>query len=197
MKQERKEELMVRWMDGELAPGEMEELQPYLEGEPELRKMQRGHDLVRSELLSAFQGKDVPYGDFFQAKLERAIVAQAISEERAAAKKKTSWRDALRWSLAPVTVGAVALAFLAGTKVTNKPAGSPSAIATVNSVVYTPEGGVSANYFRERNSGTSVILLEGLQPLPDDYDLMASEVSSDASSPDYQLVTAPSQRILY
>lgn len=195
MKQERKEELMVRWMDGELSTGEMEELQPYLEAEPELREMQPGHRDSRKELQRAFRGRDVPYGDFFQTKLARAI--QSASHESAPVRKKASWRDALRWSLAPVTVGAMALAFLAGTKVTHEPIGAASLATTVNSVVYTPEGGVSSNYFQQAGSGTSVILLEGLRPLPDEYDLMASGDGFDATSADFQLVTAKSERVLY
>lgn len=196
MKQERKEELMVRWMDDELSAQELGELEPYLDADPELRVMQNGHREMQGRLRKAFQEGDVPYGDFFQTKLQRAVEFER--HDSAIAKKKSSWRDALRWSLAPVSVGALALAFLAGTKVTHEPAGSARVVAvTVDSVVYTPEGGVSANFFQQRESGTSVIMLEGLQPLPDDFDLMADAMGSQSTPGDIQLVSTSRERAFY
>jgi anti-sigma factor RsiW len=203
MKQERKEELMVRWMDGELSTSEKKELQPFLDADSELREMASAHEMIRKELQSGYRDGDVPYGDFFQTKLERAIqIADAadkpVSPKLSSVGGRASWREAFRWALAPVAVGAMALAFLAGTKVTtDDPTNLSRAVPSGNSVVYTPEGGVSADFFAESASGTSVIVLEGLQPLPDSIDLMASRETTQSDASDFQLINAESKRTMY
>lgn len=199
MNQERKEELIVRWMDDEtLSAAEREELNLILKAEPELKAMQEGHSQIRTELKAAYsEVEDLPYGDFFQTKLEQAI-RKADHEEAAPIKEASSWRDALRWWLAPVAVGAMAVAFLAGTRVGQAPAGERLVVTPVQErpLVYTPEGGVTSTIVDVDTDGTSVIVLDGLQPIPDSYDLMAERSNVGELPDNIQLISAkPSPRI--
>ncbi|MGJ8723869.1 MAG: hypothetical protein ACSHYB_04870 [Roseibacillus sp.] len=202
MNQERKEELIVRWMDDDvLSTGEKEELALILEAEPELHAMKEGHSELRNELQSAFgQTGDVPYGDFFQTKLEQAI-RDADREEGVAAPSKASgtWRDALKWWLAPVAVGAMAVAFLAGTRVGKAPVENQLVVAKEQSrpLVYTPEGGVTSTIVNADAAGTSVIVLDGLQPIPDSYDLMAGGQSVRELPSDVQLISTKGSPQVY
>ncbi len=200
MNQERKEELIVRWMDeATLSASETEELNQILEAEPELKAMREGHSRMRDELQAAFgQSGDVPYGDFFQTKLEQAI-RDADVEETPAAKTSSTWRDALRWWLAPVAVGAMAVAFLAGTRVGKAPVENQLVVAQaqIRPLVYTPEGGVTSTIVNADAQGTSVIVLDGLQPIPDSYDLMAGRESAGELSPSIQLISTKASSQVY
>ncbi|MDQ8189627.1 hypothetical protein [Roseibacillus persicicus] len=191
MKQERKEELVIRWMDDEvLSASENEELKRILEAEPELTAMRAGHSQVREDLLAVYaEPADVPYGDFFQTKLEQAIRDADEADLPPAKPTASSWRDALRWWLAPVAVGAMAVAFLAGTRVGNSPTPERLVVSQNRSVVYTPEGGVTASIVNADGAGTSVIVLDGLQPIPDSFDLMAGGQSFNESDSAVQLIS--------
>lgn len=187
MKQERKEELAVRWMDNEvLSASEHEELAQFLKEEPELEALREGHQLLRNELRGLYaQSRDVPYGDFFQTKLAQAIRDVEASEQKPVRTSGFSWRESLRWWLAPVAVGAMAVAFLAGTRVSKVPSETRLVVAESRPLVYTPEGGVTASVLNADAEGTSVIILDGLVPIPDSFNLMAKAQSSrkdDAAS---------------
>lgn len=200
MNQERKEELVVRWMDDEkLSASESDELAQILEAEPELKAMKKGHSQMRSELQAAYpKTEDVPYGDFFQSKLEQAI-RDAEREEAPAVRAGASWKDTLRWWLAPVAVGAMAVAFLAGTRVGNAPAENRLVVAQAKNrpLVYTPEGGVTSTIVNADAEGTSVIVLDGLQPIPDSYDLMAGGQSVREIDSRIQLISHESSPQVY
>lgn len=200
MNQERKEELVVKWMDDEkLSASESEELKLILEAEPELKSMRESHSQVRDELQAAYRTTpDVPYGDFFQTKLEQAI-RDTEQELKPQEKRSFSWKDTLRWWLAPVTVGAMAVAFLAGTRVGTAPVETQLAVAQEKSrpLVYTPEGGVTSSIVNADAEGTSVIVLEGLQPIPDSHNLMAGGQSVREKGSDVQLISTKSSPQVY
>ena len=202
MNQERKEELIVRWIDDEmLSSSEKEELALVLEAEPELRAMKEGHSELKSELQSAFgQAVDVPYGDFFQTKLEQAIRDSDREESNTApAKSSGTWRDSLKWWLAPVAVGAMAVAFLAGTRVGTEPVESRLVEVQEQSrpLVYTPEGGVTSTIEIADSAGTSVIVLDGLPAIPDSFDLTADNGSLRELPSDVQLITTQGSSKIY
>ena len=197
MKQERKEELIVRWMDDALSAAEVDEMKVILESEPELHELRANHLQTREELQSAFNEiQDVPYGDFFQTKLDQAIRATETPEPEAI--RSLGWKNSLRWWLAPVTVGAMAVAFLAGTRVNSGGTNTVRSIVAVSGpIVYTPEGGVTSNFVDAEGSGTSVIVLDGLPPIPDSFNLMAGGKSLKKDNSEMQLITAKTERKIY
>lgn len=197
MKQERKEELIVRWMDDELPAEARDELNAILEAEPDLKTLKSAHEEVRDSLHAAYpRSQEIPYGDFFQTKLEQAI-REGGESPKASRVRAGGWRDALKWWLAPVAVGAMAVAFLAGTRVNSGPNPTRTVVAVVGPVVYTPEGGVTANFVDAEGSGTSVIVLDGLPPIPDSYDLMAGSPSENLEQEGIRLTSTAKGRRIY
>ena len=204
MSEERKHELLVRWMDGEfLEPEDQRELEVILEAEPELTDLQIGQESLSRDFEKAFKEKsDIPYGDFFQTKLEQAIRdANNPIEERKVVSEPVSWRSALRWWLAPLAAGSMAIAFLAGTRMSPVPTSTETIVKNiglnftdVDPVIYTPEGGVTASVVHDNIYGAEVILLEGLQPLDDSLDLMAKRPESTELTLPIEMVTAESSR---
>ncbi|MBK1834061.1 anti-sigma factor family protein [Roseibacillus ishigakijimensis] len=193
MKQERKEELIVRWMDGEtFSAAEQREVDQLLTAEPELAGMKEGHARLRTELQAAFTpSQDVPYGDFFQTKLEQAIRDSEADRRPVEKSLRASWRESLRWWLAPVALGAMAVAFLAGIRVGHQPTAREIVTTEIRPepVIYIPEGGVTANVVKSDAAGTSVIVLDGLQPIPDSIDLLAGEQTVHESGDPVRLVS--------
>ncbi|MEM9081140.1 MAG: hypothetical protein AAGC74_10660 [Verrucomicrobiota bacterium] len=189
MNQERKEELIVRWMDDELAAADVPELEELLEAEPELREMRDGFSSFRSGLKEVYaREEEMPYGDFFETRLKRAIQDSEVREKVGGLKGGVG--EWFRWWLAPVGAGALALAFLAGAKLSPNRADGSFVALKAATTVYTPEGGVSANFVEVEEAGASVILLEGLQAIPDSTDLMASVRETSESGSGVHLVTA-------
>lgn len=172
MNQERKEELLVKWVDETLSLSDKEELTKLLEAEPELADLKTGHMEVGSQLREAFPSDgDVPYGDFFATRLKRAIEDDAgVSRDEGANAKPSLWSQFLRWGAVPAMAAALVVAFLAGTQVKPPEVGAPEFV--VRPDVYTPAGGVSASYASFDTTGT-VILLEGLESIPESIDLIA------------------------
>ncbi len=207
MNQERKEELIVRWMDDDsLSSSEQEELNRILEAEPELKELRDHHQEVREELQVAFgEAKDVPYGDFFQTKLKQAIrtaerdEVPEVGTPASSSWRSSSWRDALRWWLAPVAVGAMAVAFLAGTRVGKPMIQNRTVVKNLQErpAVYTPAGGVTSSIVNADAEGTSVIVLDGLQPIPDSFNLMAGAHDADDFPEDTLLISAKSSSQIY
>ena len=200
MNQERKEELIVRWMDGEaLSTGETAELDAILKADPELKAMKESHAEISEELRMAYkQPEDVPYGDFFQTKLEQAI-RDSEQVEAAVPERSVSWRDSLRWWLAPVTVGAMAIAFLAGTRVGKPPVTNRQIVLQEpeRPLVFTAEGLVTSTIVNTDADGTSVIVLDGLQPIPDSFELMAVHPESFEQPNDVRLISTESSSQIF
>ena len=160
--------------------------------------MRDGHPDVKRKLQAVFnKTEDVPYGDFFQTKLDQAI--RDSEQEEVAELPMKGWRDALRWWLAPVAVGAMAVAFLAGTRVAKAPAGNQLVVAQEQNrpLVYTPEGGVTSTIVNADAAGTSVIVLDGLQPIPDSFDLMADAQDVQKLPSDVRLISTKGSPQVY
>lgn len=189
MNQERKEELIVKWVDDALTTAEQEEVAKLLEAEPEWRSFKEGHLEVRHQIQAAYPtDADVPYGDFFSSRLQRAIAEDSVSP--AEKSKPSLWSQFLRWGAAPAMAAALAVAFLAGTQVQKPEVAAPEFV--YHPEVYTPAGGVSASYASLENTGT-VILLDGLEAIPESVDLIAKSSGVGAKA---ELVSLVSPRSL-
>ena len=76
MKNDRKEELLTRWMDDGLSDEEMKELEPVLSGSPELHEERARFLLLREKLRDSVPRKvDPPFPDYFNSHLEKLVKA--------------------------------------------------------------------------------------------------------------------------
>ena len=82
MNDDRKEELLTRWMDDALSAEELRELEPVLAENPDLNEERVDYRKLRDELKAAIPAEvEPPYPDFFNAHLER-LVREASGDEQ-------------------------------------------------------------------------------------------------------------------
>ena len=172
MNENRKEELLTRWMDGVLSAAEQSEWEPYLAEHPELEAEREAFQTLRAELRAAVPASvEPPYPDFFNTHLERLIreSRSALGEEAKPA--PGVWRM-LSWWLAPAAAAALVLAFLLGMQLGGPQDGGVVVSAGVSvPAVYSPIASVEAEAVTDKSFGGTVIGLEGLDAIPNSVDL--------------------------
>jgi len=114
----------------------------------------------------------LPYPDFFQSKLMQALEQDPQVSVNTLEKPTTPrWWSPLR--LPATALAAMALCFLGGMQFTKK------STRIQSMVIYTPELGVNAEYFQTSPAEGSVIVLNGVAPLPDSFEFLQTSTSSD------------------
>ena len=169
MKNDRKEELLTRWMDDGLSDEELRELEPVLTEHPELYEERADYARLREELQAAIPAEvEPPFPDFFNSRLERMV-----REEGRGASKADSLRGEgvfnriWLWWMAPAATAAVVAAFLLGMK-SAQPASQGGVVdAAAGSEVYSPLASVSTEVILDRESDSTLLVVEGLAPLAD------------------------------
>ncbi|MDB6136454.1 MAG: hypothetical protein JWM59_4697 [Verrucomicrobiales bacterium] len=181
---EMNEELMTRWIDGQLSPEEQASMDRLLAVEPSLNlekqsALQLG-GLLRSHLPAALEP---PSPDFFTSRIMDEIrsapstpVAKNI-KAKAASSAPSFWTWLRRPWLAPlISAAAVAVVFLAvDSRRPDAGGGTPVADA---SRIYAPDPNVVAKAYFSNSADATVIDLEGLQPVPDDREIRAFDLAS-------------------
>ena len=115
--------------------------------------------------------EEPPYAEFFNSRISRVIREQA-PESSPVTRRGFSWR-ALFLPLA--ACAGMVLAFIAGTKMTTPAtpqinvAAIPRAIP-VEPILYTPERGVEAEWISNSEASATVIVLSGVDAIPDETD---------------------------
>ncbi|MEI6177880.1 MAG: hypothetical protein WCS43_13390 [Verrucomicrobiota bacterium] len=163
------------WLEDELAGEELTSFETWLRGQPDHAEHLAMRDNTRnwrSIMASAMpSSEEPPYPDFFNSR-----VAQSIRENRpqsvVAEKTRFSWRALLM----PTTACAgMVLAFWLGTRSQPAPleidvTWAPRAIPVSEQSLYTPESGVVAECFSSTGAAATVIVLDGVEAIPDDTD---------------------------
>ena len=129
--------------------------------------------------------EEPPYPDFFNSRIE-----QALRKTSPRAAVGGAWAAAWRgWWLPASAVAGMALAFWVGTKTSGGPqmvvvpAPEPAPLVVQAPAVYTPERGVAAEWFSSDEAAATVIVLEGLEAIPDTLDFTETAgVEGDAES---------------
>lgn len=171
MNENRKEELLTRWLDDALTGDEQSELERLLESHPELRNDREEQLKIREKLRSVIPAEEEPpYPDFFNSHLERLV------KESMSAPKDEKSRPGLRlwtWWMAPAAAAVVVAAFIAGMK--SNPATEGGGVVTASSTeIYSPLSTVSAQVMEDEDLGATLIVVEGLDELRlDDLELVA------------------------
>ena len=170
MNQNRKEELLTRWVDGLLSEEESRELEPFLRDDPELVEERDAYLKVRDELQASFPPKvEPPYPDFFNAHLKRVILESARKVEAGAAADQRqdgpSLARLLGWWLLPAGAALLVMAFLAGMRI-GRPGEEGIAMGVVPvPAAYSPLTEVRAEAYLDEDLDSTVIVLHGLEPM--------------------------------
>ena len=162
------ETTLALWLDDELHGAELAAFEVSLAGEGELLARREAVRSWRRTLGAALPAvEEPPYPDFFNSRIGQAL-RQATP--RAGNVRADSWRQ---WWLPAAAVAGMALTFWLGTQtgggvrevVQVRPA--PVPVAVQAPAVYTPQRGVAAEWFSSDDAAATVIVLEGLDALPD------------------------------
>lgn len=165
------ETVLARWLEDELEGAELAAFERTISGRPDLHAQQAVVRAMRKDLAELIPAIEEPaYPDFFNSRVGKSIREQAARPAASGAGRR-SWRD---WWLPATAVAGMAAAFWLGTKTTDRvelaEAPPPAKPVVVQPGIYTPERGVDAEWFSSDDAGATVIVLEGLDAIPDNMD---------------------------
>jgi hypothetical protein len=169
MKTKPDETALTLWMDGELEGDELQRVEAWVQLHPEILAERDAVQAMRATIKQHIPGSiEPPYPDFFNQHVLRHIDDEVMSSAGVSPRSKTGF---WRWLAMPIAAGAMAVCFYMGTQMGETPEVSSPVVAEVTSV-YTPDGNVSANMFKSTDAGATVIVLEGLEDIPDELDMV-------------------------
>ena len=164
---------LALWLDDELQGEELAAFEQWVAEHPEhlaaREESRRWRKFMRESVPAA---EEPPYGEFFNARVQRAIRTPVEESAFPAARPRGLWRSLLM----PIAACAgMAFTFLLGAR-SQRPAvpeidvaGAPKAIP-VEPILYTPERGVKAEWHHSSEASATVIVLNGLDAIPDETD---------------------------
>lgn len=169
------EDLLTRWIDGQLTPEEAALLEQKAAAMPELliEKESAGRvgDLLRRHLPVSLEP---PSPEFFTSRIMEEIRTASPAPAAARPSRLPAWLSWMRaaWFAPLASAAAVAVAFIAWN---HRSGGEPAGAAALT---YTPNPRVIASSYFSEEAGATVIDLSNLDPVPDDQEIRAFELSS-------------------
>jgi anti-sigma factor RsiW len=170
MNNKRLEELTTRAMDECLSGEDEREYALYLKTHPEAVAEVAAYKRIRTALRAEIPAsQEPPYPDFFNSHLER-MVRESEEKSGQAPAKKSWWASYGTW-LVPASAAAI-LAFFAGMQIAPPIPSTVVATDVALPAVYSPIASVHAEAVQDAGLGGALIILDGLDDLPDSVDLM-------------------------
>jgi hypothetical protein len=164
---------LALWLEDELHGEELAAFEQWVAGRPELleerTKARRWREMMAATLPAA---EEPPYPDFFNTRVARAIrELETVPAPVAKTPRSDFWRA---WFMPLTACAGMVLAFWLGGKkqpgtVEIDVTGAPRAIP-VDLVPYVPEIGVEAEWFVSADASATVIVLSGVDAIPDATD---------------------------
>ena len=173
------EELMTRWIDGELSGPERAAFERKLEDDPRLRgelEVARGlGGLLRAELEGV---KEPPYPELFNSRVMKRIVsdrdAGRIEDSKIVRPHAGTWSK-LPWLITAAAVIIAALLLFERPDHARQP-GSVASSETMNT--YAPRDGVVVRTRFVPEAGATVLSLEGLDEVPSGHEIEGDLVAN-------------------
>ena len=169
---------MALWLDDELHGGELAAFEAAAEITAEMIAAREEVRRWRTMLAAAVPAAvEPPYPEFFNSRVERAIRVPVVAAP--AEVPKNRWFLFRQSVLMPMAACAgMAFTFWLGAQTNRQPnvmvgTPPPKAVA-VEPFVYTPESGVEAERFASSPASATVIVLSGVDAIPDDADFSKS-----------------------
>lgn len=176
MKPSTDQELIHRYLDGELDPAARADFEGRLTAEPELRRETDQMDRLAAVLRQQSPAADPPYPDFFNSHLLRQI-----EQEQAAPPVAPASRGAgFAWLRLPwlVAAGATALAVFSLIRGDGPPGSTIDPHRTAVVSTYAPDPGIGSTVFFADDAGATVIELTGLDDIPDEQVVTGRDLGS-------------------
>lgn len=161
------------WLEDELTGEAFVHVESWASAQPDQLAARESLRSWKARLSSALPAsEEPPYADFFNSRIARAIrEAEPVSAQPAAvaAARRPFWRV---WLMPATAFAGMALAFLMGRQTsTPQPiAAVPAPVIRSVPVVYTPDRSVSAEWFDSNSASATVIVLQGIEAIPDATD---------------------------
>ena len=176
------ETTITLWIDGELEGEELGRVEAWAREHPELLAERDAIRAMRADIRESVPSSvEPPYADFFNQRILRHIEeeqrAQAVSPP--VGTRRSFWQ----WLAVPAAAAAMLLCFYMGTRVSDPATNAAPSVVAVSTVstVYTPDGDVSADMFRADGADATVIVLKGLEDIPDDVEMVGEPARSGDS----------------
>lgn len=172
-------EVLTNWLDGKLEGEELNQVEAWaadnagnLDHE---FKCKIGWGALNDDyLVSVPKSEEPPYPEFFNSKLEQAIMAEEKVTEPVLVPVTGNLWQKLRLMVMPAAVAA-AVAFYAGMQMKGDDGNtSVSARELMVEVIYVPDENVQAEV--SDTVDATEIVLDGLSPISDDFDMNVSSV---------------------
>lgn len=175
------ETMLALWLDDELEGEELATAEVVFGNDPEMlaaREETRRWRAMMAKTIPA--DEEPPYAEFFNSRIARAT-RESPPEPATVTVRRVSW-NAVLFPLAACL--GMAFTFLLGVKTSDKRpdlveidvTGAPKAIP-VDRILYTPEHGVNAKWFTSLEASATVIVLDGVNAIPDTIDFSATAVN--------------------
>ncbi len=161
---------LALWLEDELHGEELAAVETWVADQPEHLAAREEVRRWRRMMAEGLPGEEEPpYPDFFNHR-----IAKSIRDLTAVPTVVSKPRHSLRSWLMPLAACAgMVLAFWLGAQRNVTPeidvAGAPRAIP-VEPILYTPEKGVTAEWFDSQQASATVIVLNGVEAIPDETD---------------------------
>lgn len=159
---------LALWLDDELAGADLAEMETWAATRPEqlaAREDVRSFRKIIATNITA--SEEPPYPDFFLSRVNQGI--RKLQHEATPQKAPSGalfWKS---WIMPVAACAGMVLAFGIGKRAADTPA-SLTVLPTVSPIVYTPEEGVDAQWFSSASAGANVIVLQGVNAIPDSTD---------------------------
>lgn len=164
---------LALWLEDELHGEEFAAFEQWVAGRPELlEEREKARDWREKVAAAVPSAEEPPYPDFFNSRVAHGIhKLQIMPAEAAKTAPRVSWRS---WLMPLTACAGMVLAFwLGGQKqpgaIEIDVTGAPRAIP-VDVVPYIPERGVEAEWFVSEDASATVIVLSGVNAIPDATD---------------------------
>lgn len=182
------DQLLGRWLDGELTPEEAARFEAMMAADPALREeaqsMKKMGEDIRAHVT---MDREVPHADFFNSQIMERITAEQQAEQRAKTGSKATasagWLDWLRmpWVYAGAAAVLVAGFFL----LQNRPLSTDGHTQILS--LYAPSATVKATASYNADADATVLMLDGLEAIPADRNVAGFNVHH--SENDAQMAT--------
>lgn len=183
------ETLLALWVEDELAGSDLAGVEQWAAGQPDWLARREDSRAWRSLIHRALPAEEEPpHLEFFHARIARAAAQEGparASQAPAAARERRPWSSL---GLPLAAAAGMALCFWAGTRFGGPPPAAPappvvSRPAPGGTNVYVPEQGVKAKVYESAESESVVIVLDGVQAIPDSLELPEQATSPAGLAP--------------
>lgn len=173
---------LARWLDDELHGEELASFEVWVKDHPEhfaaREEIRKWRELVASAIPA---DEEPPYADFFNSRVMRQIRESQVAVPEDPRPGRFSWRSLV---MPMAACAGMLVAFQLGVRMQGGPAarmaGTPdpappvapvlAAAAPLDPVIYVPQKGVKAEWFNSEDASATVIVINGVDAIPDTTD---------------------------